>query len=102
MLVAQSGQNETIRVGFRNCRGQRVVAVKQKSIEQCIKGPCSLRVLLNFEVARSFLIDSLHNIYLGLTVSTLRNIIKSYVYDCTHVGKNPLMTYDMTSPKESF
>lgn len=81
-LVAQLRQNETTRVGFRNYRGQRVVAVKQKSIEQCIKGPCSLRVLSNFEVARSFLIDSLHNIYLGLTVSTLRDIIKSQLYYC--------------------
>lgn len=34
------------------------------------KGPCILRKLKHFDVGKSFLVDSLHNIYLGVFVSS--------------------------------
>ena len=51
--------------------GKRTAQVKaNKQTEKGILGPCILRRLSNFDVGKSFLVDSLHNVYLGAFVSS--------------------------------
>ena len=50
-------------------RGRRALEKEHRQKEKGVKGRCVLRSLSCFDVGRSFLIDSLHNIYLGLFVS---------------------------------
>lgn len=52
-----------------NYRGRGALAEIHKKSEKGVKSPCVLRTLSKFDVGRSFLVDSLHNIYLGLFVS---------------------------------
>ncbi|CAF4361359.1 unnamed protein product, partial [Rotaria sp. Silwood2] len=47
-------------------RGRRALIETHKNTEKGVKGPCLLRTLSCFDVGSSFLVDSLHNIYLGL------------------------------------
>ena len=46
-----------------------------------LKGPCALRTLRHFDVYRSFLSDTLHNLYSGAVVSdaSLRILEKKQV-----------------------
>lgn len=48
---------------------QRKAAITDKHTEKGILGECILRQLGHFDVGRSFMVDSLHNIYLGAFVS---------------------------------
>lgn len=56
---------------FDNYRGRGALAQTHKDLEKGLKGGCVLRSLSKFDVGRSFLVDSLHNIYLGVVVSLM-------------------------------
>lgn len=50
-------------------RDIRLATQRHKEIEMGLKGLCILRELKFFDVGISFVVDSLHNIYLGVFVS---------------------------------
>ena len=50
-------------------RGRDKLEEKHKLDAKGIRGPCALRPLAYFDVGSCFLIDSLHNVYLGAFVS---------------------------------
>jgi hypothetical protein len=59
-------------IELRHARVRRAaLAKKHKLEEKGILGPCILRQLSAFDVGKSFLADSLHNVYLGVFVSFL-------------------------------
>lgn len=47
---------------------------KHKESQMGLKRACVLRDLKHFDVGQSFLVDSLHNIYLGVFVSFVGNV----------------------------
>lgn len=51
-------------------RGRSAMLKAQKNLVKGAAGPCILRSLSHFDVGQSFMFDSLHNLYLGLFVST--------------------------------
>lgn len=55
-------------------RGREKLETKHKLSTKGVRGPCVLRSLAYFDVGSSFLTDSLHNIYLGLFVSTTNSM----------------------------
>ena len=71
---------------LRNClplNQQRKAAITDKSTEKGILGECILRQLGHFDVGRSFMVDSLHNIYLGAFVSRTHAFFYNYSnFDC--------------------
>jgi hypothetical protein len=73
LLLQQLRQAEIQLAAFKGHRGRGALTQAYKNIEKRFKGPCILRTLSAFDVGRSFLVDSLHNIYLGVFVS--RSII---------------------------
>lgn len=58
---------------------QRSAIIDRRS-EKGIQGECLFRQLAHFDVGRSFLVDSLHNIYLGAFVSDRQIFINSYFF----------------------
>ena len=69
LLLEQLRRNEIELAAFTSYRGRGALTQAHKITEKGVKGPCILRTLSKFDVGRSFLVDSLHNIYLGLFVS---------------------------------
>lgn len=69
-LLEQLRRNEDQLSKLTNCHGRRAFKEAHKNAVKGVKGPCVLRNLLKFDVGKSFLVDSLHNIYLGLFVSS--------------------------------
>ncbi|CAF1366154.1 unnamed protein product [Adineta ricciae] len=65
LLIKQLHRN-AIELTASTYRGRRDLTDKHKQSEKGVKGPCVLRSLSNFDVGSSFLVDSLHNVYLGL------------------------------------
>lgn len=55
----------------KGSRGREKLEKQHRLAEKGIRGPCVLRPLTYFDVGKSFLIDSLHNVYLGAFVSTI-------------------------------
>ena len=68
-LLEQLRRNEDQLSKLSNRRGRRAFKETHKNEVKGVKGPCILRKLRKFDVGQSFLVDSLHNIYLGLFVS---------------------------------
>ncbi|CAF2107921.1 unnamed protein product [Rotaria magnacalcarata] len=66
LLLEQQRKNKIQMANFTRYRGRRALIEAHKNTEKGIKGPCMLRILSYFDVGHSFLVDSLHNIYLGL------------------------------------
>ena len=54
---------------FGSSHGRSAFLQAQKKTVKGAKGPCVLRSLSRFDVGRSFVFGSLHNLYLGLFVS---------------------------------
>lgn len=54
----------------KGSRGKEKLEKQHRLAEKGIRGPCVLRPLTYFDVGKSFLSDSLHNVYLGAFVST--------------------------------
>ena len=52
-------------------RKRRLLIEEHKLEEKGILGPCILRQLAYFDVGRSFMADSLHNVYIGAFVCRL-------------------------------
>ncbi len=52
-------------------RGRKKLVEKHQLLVKGIEGPCVLRSLAYFDVGSSFLVDSLHNVYLGAFVSII-------------------------------
>ena len=71
LLLDQVRRNEIELAAFTSYRGRRALIQMHKNLEKGVKGFCVLRSLSKFDVGRSFLIDSLHNIYLGVVVSLI-------------------------------
>ena len=67
-LIILQQQNELL---LQSLVGGRRTAQLQanKRSEKGISGPCILRQLSHFDVGKSFLVDSLHNVYLGAFMS---------------------------------
>jgi hypothetical protein len=55
-------------------RDIRIAKERHKNNEMGLKRPCILRELEHFDVGKSFVVDSLHNIYLGVFVSFTENL----------------------------
>lgn len=68
-LLEQLRRSEDLLSKLTNRGGRRAFKEAHKNAVKGAKGPCVLRNLLKFDVGKSFLVDSLHNIYLGLFVS---------------------------------
>ncbi|CAF4166937.1 unnamed protein product [Rotaria magnacalcarata] len=66
LLQQEVKMNENQLANFTGSRGRPALIEVHKNAEKGIKGPCLLRALSKFDVGRCFLVDSLHNIYLGL------------------------------------
>lgn len=71
LLIEQIRKNEIEMANTQRGRGRQVLAEKHKITEKGLKSPCLLRKLSKFDFGYSFLVDSLHNIYLGLFVSAI-------------------------------
>ena len=54
---------------FLPTKKQKQSAIIDKKKEKGIVGECVFRKLAHFDVGRSFMVDSLHNIYIGAFVS---------------------------------
>lgn len=54
---------------------RKKIAIRDKKSEKGIVGDCLFRQLAHFDVGRSFMVDSLHNIYIGAFVSEHRLIL---------------------------
>ena len=52
----------------------RAAQIRHKESQMGLKGPCVLHALKHFDVGQSFVVDSLHNIYLGVFVSFIENL----------------------------
>ena len=70
-LLQQLRTDETELARLPSNRGRNALLKKQRKTEKGVKGSCILRSLSKFDVGRSFLVDSLHNAYLGLFVSMI-------------------------------
>lgn len=68
LLLNQLQKNQVEIAAFSNYRGRTALMQTHKDLEKGLKGGCILRSLSKFDVGRSFLVDSLHNIYLGVVV----------------------------------
>ena len=68
-LLQQLRTNEIELARLPSNRGRNALLKKQRKTEKGVKGSCILRSLSKFDVGRSFLVDSLQNMYLGLFVS---------------------------------
>ena len=68
-LLEQLRRNEDQLSKLSDRRGRRAFKEAHKNEVKGVKGPCVLRKLPKFDVGQSFLVDSLHNVYLGLFVS---------------------------------
>ncbi|CAF5202325.1 unnamed protein product, partial [Rotaria magnacalcarata] len=66
LLQQEVKMNENQLANFTGSCGRPALIEVHKNAEKGIKGPCLLRALSKFDVGRCFLVDSLHNIYLGL------------------------------------
>lgn len=71
LLLNQLKKNQVEIAAFSNYRGRAALMQTHKNLEKGLKGSCVLRSLSKFDVGRSFLVDSLHNIYLGVVVSRI-------------------------------
>ncbi|CAF1241589.1 unnamed protein product [Adineta steineri] len=66
-ILLQQLQQSAIKIAALNGpRGRRALMQVHKQIQKRFKGVCILRTLSYYDVGKSFLVDSLHNIYLGL------------------------------------
>ncbi|CAF1577303.1 unnamed protein product [Adineta ricciae] len=66
LLVYESNAKELAAFIERGTRGRNKLMNKHKLSVKGIQGPCVLRSLAYFDVGSSFLVDSLHNVYLGV------------------------------------
>ena len=80
LLLQQLRINETILAGHTNRRGRKALAERLKATQNGVQGFCILRSLSTFDVGRSFLVDSLHNVYLGLYVSMTDVVLICYYW----------------------
>lgn len=55
---------------YSGSRGRPALLKSHKNLVKGATGPCILRSLSHFDVGQSFMFDSLHNLYLGLFIST--------------------------------
>lgn len=78
-LLQQLRTNEAELARHPSNRGRNALLKKQRKTEKGVKGLCILRPLSNFDVGRSFLVDSLHNVYLGLFVSMNNIFVPHYL-----------------------
>ena len=71
MAVYEANTKELAKLIESGGRGQKKLLTKHQLSAKGFRGPCILRSLSHFDVGSSFLVDSLHNVYLGVFVSTL-------------------------------
>ena len=69
-LLEQLRRNEDQLSKLSNRHGRHVFKEAHKNEVKGVKGHCVLRKLRKFDASQSFLMDSLHNIYLCLLVSS--------------------------------
>ena len=74
-LLQQRQKNKAELTNFPGRRGRPALREKHRLLEKGVTEPCVFRTLLSFDVSGSFLIDSLHNIYLGLFVSVIHTFL---------------------------
>ena len=69
VTIQQANAAELIAFIEQGVRGRDRLETKHTLSLRGIKGPCVLRSLAQFDVGSSFLVDTLHNVYLGAFVS---------------------------------
>ena len=69
--LSQLRKNSIQLAKFTGSHGRPALLQSHRNAVKGAKGPCTFRSLSRFDVGHSFLFDSLHNLYLGLFVSTL-------------------------------
>lgn len=74
-LVKQIERNEIELADFVGHHGRPALLQKHRDLSKGLKSPCVLRSLSHFDVGQSFLVDSLHNVYLGVFVSVSHPIL---------------------------
>ena len=74
-LVQQIERNERELADFVGPYGRPALIQKHKNLSKGLKSPCIFRSLSHFDVGQSFLVDSLHSIYLGVFVSISHSIL---------------------------
>ena len=67
----KANAKELARLIERRGRGREKLLAKHQLSQRGFRGPCVLRSLSRFDVGSTFLVDSLHNVYLGVFVSAL-------------------------------
>ena len=96
LLLEQLRRNEVELAGFTSYRGRPALIDAHRKTEKGVKGPCILRALSKFDVGRSFLVDSLHNIYLGVFVG-LSITFLSNIYDVKFISEATIITLAWSS-----
>jgi hypothetical protein len=91
LLLEQLRRNEIELASFSSYRGRPAIIEAHKKTVKGVKGSCILRTLSKFDVGRSFLVDSLHNIYLGLFVS-VSIIFLFNIYDVNFISETTIIT----------
>lgn len=69
LLIYEANEKELAAFIKRGDRGRDKLEKKHQLLVKGIQGPCVLRSLAYFDVGSSFVVDSLHNVYLGVFVS---------------------------------
>ena len=69
VTIQQANAAELIAFIEQGARGRDRLETKHTLSLRGIKGPCELRSLAQFDVGSSFLVDTLHNVYLGAFAS---------------------------------
>ena len=77
--MQQLERNEIELADFNGHHGRPALLQKHRDLSKGLKAPCIFRSLSHFDVGQSFLVDSLHNVYLGAFVSASHPIL----WNCT-------------------